>query len=124
MTRLPERWFFARVRNAWLAMLIVAAVPAVCSAQAASASTLKAAFTLNFLKFTEWPDLKPGQPILVCVSGDRLRMRSSKPRAGWSTTAQSVRIAPGGAVRDCNLLLDRAKVVTFLEEARQFLIPP
>src|SRR6185295_6665405 len=60
----------ARVWSAWLAILAVAAVPSVCSAQAAAASKLKAAFTLNFVKFTEWPDLKPGQPILVCVASD------------------------------------------------------
>lgn len=31
---------------------------------------LKAAFIFNFVKFTEWPALQPGAPIVACVSGD------------------------------------------------------
>jgi len=128
MTRLPERWFFACVKRAWLAMVIVAAAPSVCSAQAASASTLKAAFTLNFLKFTEWPDLKPGQPILVCVSGEEqiasAIVQATSGRPVDDHAIRVLRIAPGGAVRDCNLLFvtDREPqgLATILEEARPF----
>ena len=128
MTRLPERWFFACVKRAWLAMVIVAAAPSVCSAQAASASTLKAAFTLNFLKFAEWPDLKPGQPILVCVSGEEqiasAIIQATSGRPVDDHAIRVLRIAPGGAVRDCNLLFvtDREPqgLATILEEARPF----
>jgi hypothetical protein len=37
---------------------------------AASDVAVKAAFLYNFAKFTEWPALPPGAPILLCVVGD------------------------------------------------------
>lgn len=38
--------------------------------QAASDVAVKAAFLFNFAKFTEWPALAPGAPIVLCVVGD------------------------------------------------------
>ncbi|MFA5910933.1 MAG: YfiR family protein [Vicinamibacterales bacterium] len=39
-------------------------------AQVAPGAAVKAAFIYNFAKFTEWPALAPGLPIVVCIVGD------------------------------------------------------
>ena len=56
--------------RAGLAISVVAAVPLIATAQPLAASTLKAAFMLNFAKFIEWPALPAGAPIAVCIVGD------------------------------------------------------
>ena len=98
----------ARVWRAGLAMLATAAVPSVCSAQPAAASNLRAAFTLNFIKLTEWPNLKPGLPILVCVASDEsVADAITQVMVGQSVGGRAIevaRVAPDGAVRDCHLL--------------------
>src|SRR5258708_36901532 len=38
--------------------------------------SIKAAFLLNFAKFTEWPRLAPNAPLLICIVGDTA-MRST-----------------------------------------------
>jgi hypothetical protein len=38
--------------------------------QAGPDVAVKAAFIYNFVKFTEWPALPAGAPIIVCVAGD------------------------------------------------------
>jgi len=49
-------------------------VPAVADnnsrAAAQDVAAVKAAFLYNFAKFTEWPALAPGVPIVFCVVGD------------------------------------------------------
>jgi hypothetical protein len=39
-------------------------------AQVVAAPELKALFLLNFTRFTEWPDIAPAAPLLLCVLGD------------------------------------------------------
>ncbi|MEP7310638.1 MAG: YfiR family protein [Acidobacteriota bacterium] len=49
----------------------VIAVPSIAAGAAATPDVVvKAAFLLNFAKFSEWPALRPGAPILVCIVGD------------------------------------------------------
>ncbi len=97
-----------------LAILAVAAVPSVCSAQPAAASKLKAAFTLNFVKFTEWPDLKQGLPILVCVaSDDGIADAITQVMRGQSVGGRAIevaRVAADGGIRDCHLLFVTERV--------------
>lgn len=54
-------------------MIALCALPAAAGDQTATAtaSTLKAAFLLNFAKFSEWPSdaLAPGQRLVMCVVG-------------------------------------------------------
>ena len=38
--------------------------------EAASSVAVKAAFLYNFAKFTEWPALPPGAPIILCIEGN------------------------------------------------------
>jgi hypothetical protein len=57
-------------------LLVVAALllaPAAASAQDVSLPTLKAAFLVNFAKFTEWPEdaLPSGRVLTFCVIGDK-----------------------------------------------------
>jgi hypothetical protein len=98
----------ARAWSAGLAIMAIAAVPSVCSAQSAAASKLKAAFTLNFVKFTEWPNLRPGLPFLVCVTSDESLVEAmTEVMSGQSVGGRAIqvaRVAPDGAVRDCHLL--------------------
>ena len=47
--------------------------PAIASVSADDATldvAVKAAFIYNFAKFTEWPVLPSGAPLIVCVAGD------------------------------------------------------
>jgi len=59
-----------------LVRLLVSAVVAggvasvTMRAQAVAAPELKALFVLNFTRFTEWPDLEPAAPLVLCVLGD------------------------------------------------------
>ena len=52
------------------AALVVSRFSAVPSAQTATDVAVKAAFIYNFTKFTEWPALPPGGPIVACIVGD------------------------------------------------------
>jgi YfiR/HmsC-like len=108
MPRLPVQRLFGRVRSAALVIVAVAAAPSVCCAQAAAASTLKAAFTLNFVKFSEWPDLKPGLPISICVSSeDSIAEAMTEAMSGQSVGGRAihvVRLASDGALGGCHLL--------------------
>lgn len=45
-------------------------VHTVTPSQAAPDVAVKAAFIYNFAKFTEWPAMSPGAPIILCVAGD------------------------------------------------------
>ena len=36
----------------------------------APGAAVKAAFLYNFAKFVEWPELRPGAPIVTCIVGD------------------------------------------------------
>jgi hypothetical protein len=53
-----------------LAAVLIAASAAGAAAAGTSDAAVKAAFVFNFAKFTEWPALAPGAPIVACVAGD------------------------------------------------------
>jgi YfiR/HmsC-like len=52
------------------ALMASSAIPAVRAADATLDVAVKAAFLYNFAKFTEWPTLRLGAPLIVCVAGD------------------------------------------------------
>ena len=56
-----------------LLALIVCATPSAAEPQTATAPAVKAAYLLNFVRFTEWPAsvLAPGAPITLCVVNNR-----------------------------------------------------
>ena len=127
MTGLPAPRLFAHVPSAALALLLLTIIPSVSVAQTTSASMLKAAFTLNFVKFTEWPGLKEGVPILVCVPTDEnIASAMTRTMNGQSVDGHAIhvmRLVPTGAVRDCHLLFvterEPRRLVAILEEASQ-----
>ena len=127
MTRHPAPRLFAHVRSAALALLLLTIIPSVSVAQTTSASMLKAAFTLNFVKFTEWPGLKAGVPILVCVpADDNIANAMTQTMSGQSVDGHAIhvtRLPPTSAVRDCHLLFvterEPRRLVAILEEAGQ-----
>lgn len=127
MVDLVARRLRAGVTSATLAIALVSAVPPAGEAQPMSASALKAAFMLNFVKFAEWPARKPTLPMLLCVSGDEgmadvlTRTVSGQTVAGRSI--QVSQIASGGVVRDCQLLFfaerDPRRLAAILQEASE-----
>ena len=60
----------ALASTALVVRLITAPAASHGDPAAASDVAVKAAFLYNFAKFTEWPALASGAPILVCVVGD------------------------------------------------------
>lgn len=57
---------------ALVALIVCASLPTI-AAQTATAPALKAAYLLNFVRFTEWPAavLESGAPITLCVVNNR-----------------------------------------------------
>lgn len=86
-----------------LALVAGLVCPRPAAAQAVTEPALKAAFLVNFVKFTQWPieQLPPGAPVVLCVSdaavaealgtvaaqevdGRRLVVRPIAPDAAWT----------------------------------------
>jgi len=74
MTRSVGVRTLIRSRRALALSALALAVPALAAAQAVTASSLKAAFMLNFAKFTEWPGLDP-DAVVLCIAGDDVRSK-------------------------------------------------
>jgi len=80
------------------------------AAQGVSTPSLKAAFLLNFVKFTQWPDdLLPARaPLSLCVLGDNDVARSLEELIkGQSVDGHDFsvkRISADGATRACHLV--------------------
>src|SRR5262245_10261541 len=98
----------AACRAVSLSLALAAALPALAYGQTAAGSALKAAFTLNFVKFTTWPALRPGAPLLVCVSSeDSVSDAMAQAFNGVAIDGHPVRmtrIGTDASVRDCQLL--------------------
>ena len=68
-----------RIRGRWLGVTSIALVASLLAAPGIAAGkgtdgvtdfAAKAAFLYNFAKFAEWPALRSGAPIVMCVIGD------------------------------------------------------
>jgi hypothetical protein len=118
------RALLVATRLAVLAFAVAEWNPPASLAQGVPASNLKAAFTLNFLKFTTWPNLQAG-PLVVCVSSENNVFEAMTAAfAGQSIDGRSTRItrvAPEASVRDCQLLYiserDPKQFATTMDEA-------
>jgi hypothetical protein len=101
------------------------AVPAAAHAQAVPASSLKAAFLLNFAKFAEWPALERDAPITLCVAADDVLADALDSTVKGQTIdahpIRVVRLEDDGAGRGCQLLFigvrDSSRVTVWLEQA-------
>ena len=58
-----------RIAAVLLAALLLPVPPSAGAAAGASDAAIKAAFLFNFVKFTEWPALTAGTPIVACIAG-------------------------------------------------------
>jgi hypothetical protein len=97
-----------------LVRLLIAAVvagggaSATMWAQAAAAPELKAGFLLSFTRFTEWPDIAPATPLVLCVLGDEpvLEALSTAARSQHVNDhrIQVTRMTVGGAWPSCHVL--------------------
>ena len=94
-------------------------------AQPVPASALKAAFVLNFIKFTEWREVEAGTPISVCVPEDEtigdVMAQTMRGRSVNGHRLQVHRRAAGDPVRDCQVLFmterDPRRLTAMLEAA-------
>jgi hypothetical protein len=120
--------FWARVTRAGLAIAVIGAVPSAGIAQPMAASALKAAFMLNFIKFTEWPARRAELPILICVFGDEaIADALTRTVNGQTVNDRALQVAlitSNGAVRDCQLLFvaerEPQRIAAILQEAGRF----
>ena len=94
--------------RAGLIAALIACLPPEGLAQPIAASTLKAAFVVNFVKFTEWPTRKPELPILLCVFGDEILSNALITVVGSqrvdNRAIQVMRLLPDGPVHNCQVL--------------------
>jgi len=88
--------------------------------QVVSESALKAAFLLNFVKFTEWPaDVRPPtSPLVLCSADQTVSPELERTVAGQKVEQHPLsvsRVSLDGPLRDCALLyvgkVDRGKTV-------------
>ena len=128
MTTSASRWLRADVRAALVLITLAAGLSRSGTAQPIAASTLKAAFMLNFAKFAEWPAREPALPILVCVSASDevadAMARTIKGQVIGGRALQVSQIVSAGSVRDCQMLFvadrDPRRLAAILEEASRF----
>lgn len=125
MTRSVGVRTLIRSRRALALAALALAVPALAAAQAVTASSLKAAFMLNFAKFAEWPALDPDAAIVLCVAGDNVLADALEATVrGQLIEAHPIRIvrlASDVAPRACQVLFiagrDDGRVSALLEQA-------
>jgi hypothetical protein len=81
---------------------------ATMRAQAIAAPELKALFLLNFTRFTEWPDIAPAAPLVLCVMGDERVLEALSVAARSQHVndhrIQVTRMTVAGAWPACHLL--------------------
>ena len=92
----------------------LAAVPAIAGGGAPAGSdvaadvAVKAAFLYNFAKFTEWPALPPGGPLVLCVvGGDAIAAALVETVKGQNISGHSLevwRAQESPSWRSCHLL--------------------
>jgi hypothetical protein len=91
-----------------LAALLAAVSGGSTSAQTAVAAELKAAYLLNFTKFSEWPDLPGESPLVLCVLADPSVSRElsglARGQRVGNRELQVVKLSNGEAVKPCQLL--------------------
>jgi hypothetical protein len=97
-------------------LLLAGARPAAAQV---TGPALKAAFILNFVKFTEWPEaaLAPGAPLVLCVSDTDVARELETLTSGQVVDGRRLvvrRTGPHDAGRDCTVAyvhdLDRQEV--------------
>jgi hypothetical protein len=110
--RATPRAIRARIRGAaWLLTLVVLAHPswALEAAQPVAEPALKAAFLLNFTKFTDWPEdeLAPAAPLVLCSADSEVAAALDGLVAGRAVNQHALtlrRVKLDESVRGCALL--------------------
>lgn len=97
-----------RTVGALVLLAAASAAPVWAEPQSATASELKAAFVVNFVRFTTWPPRPPGHPLVVCVIGDA-RVSDALGRAARTTppsdqTLTVVEVTAPTAIDGCQVL--------------------
>lgn len=91
------------------APMIAAGSGTAGSPDVAADVAVKAAFLLNFAKFTEWPSLPPGGPLVLCVAGggDAIAAALAETVKGQNISGHSLevwRAQESPSWRACHLL--------------------
>jgi len=79
----------------WLIGFVLASCPALASAQAPTEAQIKAAYVLNFAKFTDWPEKAPGAAdasLVVCVIGNQETVAGFVSIEGKAVQTREVRV--------------------------------
>jgi hypothetical protein len=111
---------------------------ATMRAQTVAAPELKALFLLNFTRFTEWPDIAPATPLVLCVLGDepvlealsvaaqsqhvndhRIQVARMTVAGAWPSC--HVLFVSGTAVKTASALLESVRVSPILTVSDQSL---
>jgi hypothetical protein len=101
-----------RVLKAAIVCALLGAWPTGVYAQVASEPAVKAAFLLNFVKFTEWPEdvLPPGAPVVMCLTDNAVANALEQIVVGKTVDGHPLfvsRVKVDGALRACGLLYVR-----------------
>jgi hypothetical protein len=104
------RWLIA------LAFFAVLTAPAVAAQEGIrlAEQDIKAGLIYNFLRYTEWPQGRAGQPLIVCVYGGDPFSGRLQPMAGRTVNQRPIQLRGVSADRD----LDACAMVVINAEAR------
>ena len=99
-----------------LTVVLTAVSGGSTSAQTADAAELKAAYLLNFTKFSEWPNVPAESPLVLCVLGDPSVSRElSNLVRGQRVNNHKLKVlklSDGEAVKPCHVLYIAAAATT------------
>lgn len=104
-----------RLLPALAAVSILTVAPPALQSQTAAAAELKAAFLLNFARFTTWPGLPANAPLAICVLGDdRVFDALEKTVRGRTVEGRglsAIRAPAGADAKACQVLFVSAPAV-------------
>lgn len=96
------------LRRMILTMAVAVAMAPAAAAQTAAAHELQAAFVINFARFTTWPPMPAGHPLVVCVVGnDRVADALTAAVRGQAIDGRALVVTPvrvRSAIDGCQVL--------------------
>ena len=117
----------SRRRVAVTAVVMLAAMCASAQAQSVAAPELKAAFLLNFAKFTHWSGLQADEVLALCViDDDRVGDALTQSVRGQTIEGRALAVRrpkADGPIQTCHLLFvpgsDPRKVLTKIDRVKE-----
>jgi hypothetical protein len=97
----------ARRRTLLAAALGTLAAPLLAQTDSASVERLRAAFTINFARYTTWPAAQPGEPLRLCVAASATQFEAFADAENLLVQGRPlrvVRLLRERSAADCDLL--------------------